>query len=59
MLFKYYTANVIESLDHGTTHVVGTRVWRVYRWRTPIYALQRILCELSGNKALVDFRRIK
>ena len=59
MLFKYYTANVITTTDSGATCVVGMRVWRTYRWWSPVYAVEQMVDRLSADQMIVDVRRIK
>ena len=54
ILYKYYSFNVYLN-----GYIVGSRVVRVYSFRTPIYAMEVSMKLIDSDKAITDFKRIK
>ena len=54
-MFKYYSYNLIDL----RCDVVGSRVLRVWFYKSPIDAMNMAVKITPENKYIIDFKRIK
>lgn len=54
MLYKYYSCNIIQQ-----SKVIGSRVVRVYFFRSPLFAYAALDKTIPPEKVIVDFKRVR